>query len=177
MCKVDLTWSSNQTDVTEAELFELATNQFDELLERFYIRFFREDVSISFSGIESYTYEPYWIQPFSCWLLDCKYTTCDWCAVLMHTNCNKVETYFSEGLYPHKDKMNIKTFFHLPGSKLSGKRHCSATFGQTGCVTLLSSNSETGLIKTFRMIFRKLLSQPSLQFVRIRVALQPHVYE
>ena len=59
MCKVDLTWSSNQTDVTEAELFELATNQFDELLERFYIRFFREDVSISFSGIESYTYEPY----------------------------------------------------------------------------------------------------------------------
>ena len=50
---------------------------------------------------------------------------------------NKVETYFSEGLYPHKDKMNIKTFFHLPGSKLSGKRHCSATFGQTGCVTPL----------------------------------------
>ena len=53
MCKVDLTWSSNQTDITEAELFELATNRFDELLEQFYIRFFREDVSIFFSGMNN----------------------------------------------------------------------------------------------------------------------------
>ena len=38
--KVNLTWSSNQTDVSDAELFKLATNRFDELLQRFYIRFF-----------------------------------------------------------------------------------------------------------------------------------------
>ena len=38
--KVNLTWSSNQTDVSDAELFELATNRFDEILKRFYIRFF-----------------------------------------------------------------------------------------------------------------------------------------
>ena len=35
-----LTWSSNQTDVSDAELFELATNRLDELLQRFQIRFF-----------------------------------------------------------------------------------------------------------------------------------------
>ena len=43
--KHDLIWSSNQTDVTETELFELATNRFDDLLKRFYIRFFDTNVS------------------------------------------------------------------------------------------------------------------------------------
>ena len=38
-------WISNQTDVSEVELFQLATNQFDELVKRFYIRFFDADVS------------------------------------------------------------------------------------------------------------------------------------
>ena len=38
--KVNLTWSSNQTDVGDDELFELATNRLDELLQRFYIQFF-----------------------------------------------------------------------------------------------------------------------------------------
>ena len=38
-------WSSNKTDVSEVELFQLATNQFDELVKRFYIRFFDADVS------------------------------------------------------------------------------------------------------------------------------------
>ena len=43
--KTDLNWTSNQTDVTEAELFELATYGLDELVKRFYIRFFSADVS------------------------------------------------------------------------------------------------------------------------------------
>jgi len=41
--KKNLTWSSNQTDVSDMELFQLATNRFDELLKRFYIRFFEEN--------------------------------------------------------------------------------------------------------------------------------------
>ena len=41
--KVNLTWSSNQTDVSDAELFELATNRLDELLQRFRIQFFNTD--------------------------------------------------------------------------------------------------------------------------------------
>ena len=45
-CKVNLKWKSNHTDVADAELFEMATSRFDELLDRFYIRFFQEDVSI-----------------------------------------------------------------------------------------------------------------------------------
>ena len=42
--KTDLNWTSNQTDVTEWELFELATYDFDELVKRVYIRFFKTDV-------------------------------------------------------------------------------------------------------------------------------------
>ena len=43
--KRSLNWSSNQTGVNETELFKLATNQFDDLLKRFYVRFFDADVS------------------------------------------------------------------------------------------------------------------------------------
>ena len=38
-------WSSNQTDVTEVELFYLATTRLDELVKKFFIRFFKADVS------------------------------------------------------------------------------------------------------------------------------------
>ena len=39
--KKDLNWSSNQTNVTESELFDLATYDLDEIVKRFYIRFFK----------------------------------------------------------------------------------------------------------------------------------------
>ena len=42
----ELKWSSNQTDISESDLFKLATYRFDELVQRFYIRFFDADVSI-----------------------------------------------------------------------------------------------------------------------------------
>ena len=38
-------WSSNHTDVSEIDLFKLATYRFDELVKRFYIRLFDADVS------------------------------------------------------------------------------------------------------------------------------------
>ena len=44
--KTDLNWTSNQTDVTEDELFEMATYTSEELIKRFYIRYFKADVSI-----------------------------------------------------------------------------------------------------------------------------------
>ena len=44
----DLMWSSNQTDVSEIDLFKLATHRFDELVKRFYIRFFDADVSCTY---------------------------------------------------------------------------------------------------------------------------------
>ena len=40
-----LTWSSNQTNVTEVQLFEMATNRFDELVKQFVVRFIHADVS------------------------------------------------------------------------------------------------------------------------------------
>lgn len=43
--KRDLNWTSNQTGVTEEQLFELATYRFDELVKRLYIRFFEADVN------------------------------------------------------------------------------------------------------------------------------------
>ena len=43
--KTNLNWSSNHTDVTEVELFEMATNSFNDLVQRFYIRFFDADVN------------------------------------------------------------------------------------------------------------------------------------
>ena len=39
--KVDLNWSSNQTNVTESQLFDVATYDLDEIVKRFYIRFFK----------------------------------------------------------------------------------------------------------------------------------------
>ena len=36
-----LNWTSNDTSVTESELFEKATYELDELVKRFYVRFFK----------------------------------------------------------------------------------------------------------------------------------------
>ena len=44
--KVNLTWSSNFTNVSDVELFQMATHRFDELVKRVYVRFFEADVSI-----------------------------------------------------------------------------------------------------------------------------------
>ena len=51
-----LNWTSNDTSVTESELFEKATYELDELVKRFYVRFFKAnpvsyDFSILFVGI------------------------------------------------------------------------------------------------------------------------------
>ena len=43
--KTDLNWTSQFSNTSEAELFELATYQFDELVKRAYIRFFEADVT------------------------------------------------------------------------------------------------------------------------------------
>ena len=42
--KTDLNWSSNQTGVTESELFHLATRNLSEIVKRVYIRYFKADV-------------------------------------------------------------------------------------------------------------------------------------
>ena len=39
--KKDLNWSSNQTNITESELFNFATYNLDEIVQRIYIRFFK----------------------------------------------------------------------------------------------------------------------------------------
>jgi hypothetical protein len=39
--KTDLNWSSNNTDITESELFLSATYNLDELVKRIYVRFFK----------------------------------------------------------------------------------------------------------------------------------------
>ena len=70
--KVNLTWSSNQTDVSDAELFELATNRLDELLQRFQIRFFDTNpVSIfqTFASVMFTTFQ----QPFSVYFVFVKF--------------------------------------------------------------------------------------------------------
>ena len=39
--KTDLNWSSNDTSITESELFEKATYNLNELVKRVYVRFFK----------------------------------------------------------------------------------------------------------------------------------------
>ena len=53
---IGLNWTSNDTSVSETELFEKATYEVDELVKRFYVRFFKANpvsynFSISFVGI------------------------------------------------------------------------------------------------------------------------------
>ena len=43
--KTDLDWTSNQTDVSESELFLMATRNLSEIVKRVYIRYFKADVS------------------------------------------------------------------------------------------------------------------------------------
>ena len=38
---IGLNWTSNDTSVSETELFEKATYEVDELVKRFYVRFFK----------------------------------------------------------------------------------------------------------------------------------------
>ena len=42
--KTDLNWSSNQTDVTESQLFLMATKNLNDIVKRVYIRYFKADV-------------------------------------------------------------------------------------------------------------------------------------
>ena len=47
---IGLNWTSNDTSVSETELFEKATYEVDELVKRFYVRFFKANpVSYNFS--------------------------------------------------------------------------------------------------------------------------------
>ena len=42
--KTDLNWTSNQDDVTESDLFHLATRNLSEIVKRVYVRYFKADV-------------------------------------------------------------------------------------------------------------------------------------
>ena len=41
----NLNWTSNQTDVTEAHLFQMATYEIDEVIKKIFVRFLKADVS------------------------------------------------------------------------------------------------------------------------------------
>ena len=52
--KTDLNWSSNQTGVTESELFHLASRNLSEIVKRVYIRYFKADVRYKYVCIQSH---------------------------------------------------------------------------------------------------------------------------